>query len=116
MVADIAASLIRNLASYGVEFDAGFLNTLLSAYVRTAQDTIARYSHDAALNGLDFDRHEEELAVETFTKALAGAGLSFVKDPMGAPQIPNWSRVIAAMPDFLSQLRRAVEEDILETA
>ncbi len=36
MVVDIAASLIRNLASYGVEFDAGFLNTLIAAYVRTA--------------------------------------------------------------------------------
>lgn len=83
MVGDIAGSLIRNLASYGVEFDAGFLNTLIAAYVRTAQDTIARYGHDAALNGLHFDRHEEELAVETFASALAGAGLSFVKDPMG---------------------------------
>ena len=116
MVSDIASSLIRNLASYGVEFDAGFLNTLIAAYVRTAQDAIARYGHDAALNGLAFDRHEEELAVETFSSALAGAGLSFVKDPMGAPQIPNWSRVIAAMPDFLSQLRQAVEDDILEHA
>ena len=116
MVRDIASSLIRNLASYGVEFDAGFLNTLLAAYVRTAQDAIARYSHDAALNGLTFDRHEEELAVETFASALAGAGLSFVKDPMGAPQIPNWSRVIAATPGFLGQLRDAVEEDILEHA
>jgi glucosyl-3-phosphoglycerate synthase len=114
MVRDIAASLIRNLASYGVEFDAGFLNTLIAAYVRTAQDAIAQYGHDAALNGLDFDRHEEERAVETFASALAGAGLSFVKDPMGAPQIPNWSRVIAAMPDFLSQLYQAVEEDVLE--
>jgi hypothetical protein len=35
MVVDIASSLIRNLASYGVEFDAGFLNTLIAAYVRT---------------------------------------------------------------------------------
>ena len=34
MVTDIGASLIRNLASYGVEFDSGFLNTMISAYVR----------------------------------------------------------------------------------
>jgi glucosyl-3-phosphoglycerate synthase len=94
MVLDIAASLIRNLASYGVQFDAGFLNTLISAYVRTAQDAIARYSDDAALNGLHFDRH--------------------VRDPMGAPQIPNWSRVLSALPDFLANLRLAVEEDARE--
>ena len=111
MVVDIASSLIRNLASYGVEFDAGFLNTLIAAYVRTAQDAIASYDDDAALNGLDFDRHEEERAVETFTRALRAAGLGFVRDPMGAPQIPNWNRVSSALPDFLEELREAVESD-----
>jgi glucosyl-3-phosphoglycerate synthase len=111
MVVDIAASLIRNLASYGVEFEAGFLNTLIAAYVRTAQDAIARYSDDAKLNGLRFDRHEEERAVETFSRALGAAGLGFVRDPMGALQIPNWSRVVSALPEFLSELREAVEED-----
>jgi glucosyl-3-phosphoglycerate synthase len=111
MVVDIASSLIRNLASYGVQFDAGFLNTLIAAYVRTAQDAIARYSDDAALNGLVFDRHEEEVAVETFSRALRAAGLSFVRDPMGAPQIPNWSRVTSALPDLLDELRAAVEAD-----
>jgi glucosyl-3-phosphoglycerate synthase len=111
MVIDIASSLIRNLASYGVEFEAGFLNTMIAAYVRTAQDAIARYSDDAKLNGLKFDRHQEELAVETFSQALRRAGLDFVRDPMGAPQIPNWSRVISAMPDFLEEFRISVEED-----
>ncbi len=111
MVVDIASSLIRNLASHGVEFDAGFLNTLTVAYVRLAQDGVTAYSHDAALNGLEFDRHEEELAVETFSRALRTAGLSFVRDPMGAPQIPNWNRVSSALPDFLQALREAVEAD-----
>ena len=116
MVHDIASSLIRNLASYGVQFDAGFLNTLISAYVRTAQDAVARYSDDAALNGLVFDRHEEEVAVETFSRALRAAGLSFVRDPMGAPLIPNWNRVTSALPDLLSELEAAVEEDLQEGA
>ena len=111
MVVDIASSLIRNLASYGVQFDAGFLNTLIAAYLRTAQDAVARYNDDAALNGLAFDRHEEEVAVETFARALRTAGLSFVRDPMGAPQIPNWSRVTSALPDLLDELRAAVEAD-----
>ncbi|MEN8183501.1 MAG: glycosyl transferase [Myxococcota bacterium] len=111
MVVDIAASLIRNLASYGVQFDAGFLNTLIAAYVRTAQDAVERYRDDAALNGLTFDRHSEEVAVETFSRALRTAGLSFVSDPMGAPPIPTWNRVGAALPDFLDQLRGAVEAD-----
>ena len=111
MVGDIAASLIRNLASYGVEFDSGFLNTLTAAYVRMAQDAVARYSDLAALNGIHFDRHEEELAVELFSRAQRAAGLGFVKDPMGAPQIPNWNRVTSALPEFLASLREAVEAD-----
>ena len=114
MVRDIAGSLIRNLASYGIEFDSGFLNTMIAAYVRTAQDAIARYSDDAVLNGLRFDRHAEEVAVETFSGALRAAGLDFVRDPMGAPQIPNWSRVVAALPGFLDEFRLAVDEDARE--
>ena len=111
MVADIASSAIRNLASYGVEFDAGFLNTLTAAYRRTAQDAIAAYSHDAALNGLCFERHEEELAVDTFSRALRVAGLGFVWEPMEVPQIPNWNRVTSALPGFLDELREAVDAD-----
>ena len=111
MVADIGVSLIRNLASYGVQFDAGFLHSLRVAYVRLAQDAVSRYNDDSALNGLEFDRHEEELAVETFSNALRMAGLSFVRDPMGAPQIPNWNRVTSALPGFLHDLRETVEAD-----
>ena len=111
MVIDIAASLIRNLASYGVEFDAGFLHALTAAYVRTAQDAIASYNDDALLNGLAFDRHEEELAVETFTRAMRAAGFDFVRDPLGNPPIPNWNRVSSALPEFLDELREAVEAD-----
>jgi glucosyl-3-phosphoglycerate synthase len=115
MVVDIASSAIRNLASYGVQFDAGFLNTLSAAYTRMAQDAIASYSDDAHLNGLVFDRHEEELAVETFSRALRAAGLGFVRDPLGVPQIPNWNRVTSALPDFLDELREAVEADAAES-
>ena len=49
--------------------------------------------------------------METFSRALRNAGLSFVGDPMGAPQIPNWNRVSSALPDFLQQLREAVDAD-----
>lgn len=111
MVLDIAGSLFRHLASYGVEFSAGFLNTMTAAYVRIAQDAISSYGADAALNGLAFERHEEEVALETFSRALRAAGLGFVRDPMGAPPIPNWNRVSSALPDFLDELREAVAED-----
>jgi hypothetical protein len=35
----------------------------------------------------------------------------FLQDPLGSSLIPNWSRVTAAVPDFLDQLKAVVEED-----
>jgi glucosyl-3-phosphoglycerate synthase len=64
------------------------------------------------MNALRFDRHDEEAMVETFTAALRNSGLAFVRDPMGRPLIPNWSRVMAALPEFLSDLRYAVRTDV----
>jgi glucosyl-3-phosphoglycerate synthase len=34
-----------------------------------------------------------------------------MEDPLGAPMIPNWSRVTSAIPDFLDRLKVAVEQD-----
>ncbi|MFQ5724245.1 MAG: glycosyl transferase, partial [Terriglobia bacterium] len=66
---------------------------------------------DAMINGLEFDRHEEEVAVQAFARAIALGAEEFLKDPLGAPLIPNWNRVVAAVPDFFAQLALAVEED-----
>ncbi len=111
MVIDIASSLFHNLASVGVQFDAGFLNTLCAAYLRQAQDTISAYADEAIINGLRFDQHDEEAMVETFTAGLRGAGLAFVGDPAPKKLIPNWHRVTAALPEFLADLRYAAELD-----
>ena len=43
---------------------------MIATYVRTAQDMLKRYEDDAAINSLFFDRHQESLAVETFTKGI----------------------------------------------
>jgi len=39
------------------------------------------------------------------------ASSSFLEDPLGQPLIPSWSRVAAALPDFLDALLEAVERD-----
>jgi len=111
MAADIARSIFRNLASEGVILSEGFFRTLQPVYIRFAQDTIKRYEDDAAINNLKFDRHSEGRAVETFTRALRLAGEDFLKDPLGAPQIPNWNRVHSAIPEIYDLLNEAVEAD-----
>jgi glucosyl-3-phosphoglycerate synthase len=114
MTVDISKALFRILAAEGVKFDGGTMRTLRINYVRTAEDTIARYGADAMINGLHFDRHEEETAVETFSEALRLAAEEYFSDPLGAPPLPNWNRVSAALPTFLDALKEAVEADNAE--
>ena len=115
MAGDIAKSLFRTLASEGLVFTADHFRSLEVRYIRIAQDMIARYYADAMLNGLKFDRHAEELAVVTFAKSLRMAALEFIEDPTGLPLIPNWNRVLAAIPEFFELLRDAIEKDARES-
>jgi glucosyl-3-phosphoglycerate synthase len=111
MAVDIAKSFFRNLAIEGITVGSSALGTLLINYQRTAKDSIKRYRDDAAINGLIFDAHLETTMVEAFTKALQIAGKDFLDDPLYSPLIPNWNRVISAIPDFLDRLRDQVEAD-----
>ena len=111
MSTDIAKNLFRNLASEGIDLSESLLKTLKATYLRIAQETITKYHDDAAINGLDFDRHEEGVAVETFTRGIELASKAFLEDPLSIPLIPNWSRVTSAIPDFLERLKNAVDDD-----
>ena len=111
MTIDICKSLFRQLAAEGIELSSGTFRTLQATYVRTAEDTLLRFHHDAMLNGLDFDRHGEESAVEAFSRAVQLASKQFLEDPLGLPLIPNWNRVVAAIPTIFDSLRDAVRAD-----
>jgi glucosyl-3-phosphoglycerate synthase len=108
---DISKSVFRTLASEGVVFSDGLFKSLSAAYLRNAEDTIAKYEADAAINGLVFDRHEEAKAVEAFTRAIALAAEKFMENPLGAPLIPNWNRVTSAIPGIFDMIRKAVDAD-----
>jgi glucosyl-3-phosphoglycerate synthase len=111
MTIDIAKTLFRNLAASGVVFSDGFFKTLRTAYVRQAQDMIKHYHDDAQINSLSFDRHSESIALEAFAESINLAGQRTLEDPLGIPLIPNWSRVLSAMPDFFDYLQVAVAAD-----
>jgi len=111
MTIDICKSIFRTLASEGVVFSEGFFKSLSVAYLRSAEDTIMKYEADAAINGLEFDRHEEAKAVEAFTRAIMQASSAFMENPMGSPLIPNWNRVTSAVPGILDMLNKAVDMD-----
>lgn len=111
MATDIARCIFRTVAAEGIRLDSGLFDTLLSAYLRKAEDTIRFYHADAEINGLAFDRHQEELAVSTFVRSIRTAATEYMKDPLGEPLIPNWNRVESALPEFFGEMRAAVEAD-----
>ncbi len=118
MATDIAKALFRNLAAEGSVLPESAFRTIAVSYVRAAEEAIARYHADAAINGLPFDRHAEGSAVDAFAHALQAASQQFLEDPLGIPLIPNWNRVDSAIPDFLDRWRVAIdgEQKRAETA
>lgn len=109
MAIDIAKNLFRNLAVEGCVLSSAEFRTLTIAYVRSAEEAIARYAGDSAINNLPFDRHDESRSVDTFARALRMAADQFLEDPLGVPLIPNWNRVDSALPDFLDRWRDAID-------
>lgn len=111
MAIDIAKSIFRRMAAEGIRLDAGLFDSLLSAYMRQAEDTLRFYAVDAAINGLKYPRHDEEGAVSTFVRSIQRATRAFQDDPLWSPLIPNWNRVESALPTFLDELKEAVRRD-----
>ena len=116
MATDICTSIFRTLASRGTVFHSEHFASLRVAYLRAAQDAIRQYYADAVVNGLQFNRHDEEQAVDGFSRQIGLAGEAFLADPAGGASIPNWSRVLAAAPHCPDELRETVSKDRAEYA
>ena len=116
MSTDIAKALFRKLATMGAVFSAEKFRTIKATNYRVALDFIDTYHNDALINGLDYDRHREEQAVELFARNVMIAGDQFLENPMEKPFMPSWNRVRSAWPEVLAHLHGAVEEDYREFA
>ena len=114
MSTDIAKSLYRKLATEGIEMSDSFFRSLKASYLRIALDYVEMYYFDAKLNGLEFNRHAEEEAIEVFVKSIVEAGEQFRNNPLETPFIPNWKRVSSALPDFTNRLHEAVAADMAD--
>lgn len=111
MSIDITKAIYRKLATKGCVLTSETFRTLKATYYRMALDMVASYQNDAYMNGLEFDRHVEEQAVETFTESIMRAGELFLENPMETPFISSWERIQSAIPDFLKRFYNAVEAD-----
>jgi len=111
MSIDIIKTFIKKLATQGNTFSREKFRSLKATYYRSALDLIDIYRSDAMMNGLEFDSHTEEQAVELFAMNIMKAGEAFILNPMDTPFIPTWSRVKSAIPDFLGRLEKVVNDD-----
>jgi glucosyl-3-phosphoglycerate synthase len=116
MSLDIARSLYRKLAIQGTVFNQETFRTLKATYYRMALDLVETYRNDAMMNGLTFDIHREEEAIELFAENLLAAGNQFLERSTEAPFIPTWNRVFSAIPTIFDELVEAVEADHAEFA
>jgi glucosyl-3-phosphoglycerate synthase len=100
-------TLLRTLTeTEGIDVSEAFLLSLEVTYRRFAQDRIRQYNADAICNSLDYDRHEEETIVEDLSRVIIQAGRRYLQSPTSA-QLPDWLRIISAMPDAREKLRDA---------
>jgi glucosyl-3-phosphoglycerate synthase len=93
----------------GINVSRTFLLSLQVTYRRFAQDRIRQYYADALCNSLDYDRHEEEATVESLSEIILTAGKKYLGNPTGT-QLPDWLRIISAMPNARERLRNAAIE------
>ncbi len=108
---DSLVTLLRTLTETdGIEVTSSFLKSLQVVFRRIAQDKISQYNADATCNGLDFDRHEEESAVDSLSAVILSAGEKFLLNP-AKTQLPGWLRAIAAIPNIRERLRAAAIEN-----
>jgi len=111
MACDIVRRIFHTLAGEGVKLDRGLFDALITAYAQAAEETMRFYAADAEVNGLTYDRHQEELAVSTFAGSIRTAAQDYLKNPLGAPLLADWNRVENALPDFPGALLEAVAAD-----
>lgn len=114
MCRDILHSVLRTLTeTEQVVIGPDHIRALRIKFRREAQNLARQYFVDARFNQLDYDRHQEEVTVETFEQVIRDAGNQYLEDPTGT-QIADWTRALAVIPDLREQLLDAIINDMAQ--
>ncbi|MEB3290818.1 MAG: glucosyl-3-phosphoglycerate synthase [Leptolyngbya sp.] len=114
MCRDILQSILRTLTeTEQVVIGPDHIRSLRIKFRCEAQNLARQYFVDARFNHLDYDRHQEEVIVETFEQVIVSAGQQYLHDPTGT-QIPDWTRALAVIPDLREQLLDAAWADMTQ--
>ncbi len=110
MVVDIGRFYFTYMRSHGLPLDDFFVEMIRHTYYDNARRFIKIYSDDAEINGLAYDRHQEELMAGYFRDFLKEAWEHCKEHPNGT-LIPSWNRVLFSFPEIYKELVTAVEAD-----
>ncbi len=95
MCSEIFASVIRGLMEHeGQTLTQSQLATLEVLYRRIGEDRVRQFGLDSIVNHLPYNRHEEELSVQTFGSLLKPSMQTILSSP-SSEQLPSWSRVLS---------------------
>ena len=86
------------------------LPTLEVNYRRVGEDRVRQFGLDSAINRLPYDRHHEELAVQSFSDLLRPGLARFQTTPI-AHQLPSWSRLRSVNASLQNDLAEAGSAD-----
>lgn len=110
MTIDIAKFYLHYMRAHGFALDDSTVDMMLHTYYSNALKFIKCYSDDAEMNGLGFDRYEEEMMARHF-RGLLWTAWEQSRGPTEAPLIPSWNRVTYTIPDIYRHLLEAVKRD-----
>ncbi len=111
MVHDIAMAIFIKLAQNGVVFSRGMFRSIRSTYFRIGLDFVEQYSSLSAINGINYNRHQEEETVDLFSRIVYKAGEDVLTNWDHGVFVPSWKRVMSALPELLDEFYEAVELD-----
>lgn len=110
MVVDIAKFYLNYMRSHGYALDDKTVDMILHSYYQNASGFIKRYSSDASINNLIYDRYLEEQSTELF-RGFLWTAWEQSRGPQLSSQIPSWNRVLYSMPDIYEHLSEVVNSD-----
>ncbi len=104
MCSEILASVLRGLMEHQAKtLTNSDIANLEVLYKRAGEDKIKQFSLDSSINQIPYNRHNEELTVQKFTKLIRPAVNSFLESPI-TQQLPCWSRVLACQSTLQDEL------------
>lgn len=110
MVVDIAKFYLNYMRAHGYALDDATIDMVLHTYYQNALGYIKRYSDDASINNLVYDRYHEEQAAQFF-RGFLWTAWEQSRGPQLSAQMPSWNRVLYSMPDIFEHLYDVVKTD-----